>query len=220
MKIDAFIFDMDGLLIDSEPLWEEAGAEILLGHGIILSNDQYHSSTGLRTREWIDHWFHHFNISVSHADKAVEDIIARAIHKIGTSGVVLPGVYAILDLLKSKGYKLGLATSSPISLVDVVVEKLNIRPYFDVLTSAEPLPYGKPHPEVYINCAAALQARPSHCVCFEDSFNGMIAAKAARMKCVVVPAAPFLQQERWGAADIKLASLEAFGEVELKKLEA
>ena len=62
MKTTTVIFDMDGLLIDSEPLWEEAGAELLQSYGVELTPEQYQSSTGLRTREWITHWFNHFNI--------------------------------------------------------------------------------------------------------------------------------------------------------------
>ena len=62
MKATTVIFDMDGLLIDSEPLWEEAGAELLQSYGVELTSEQYQSSTGLRTREWITHWFNHFHI--------------------------------------------------------------------------------------------------------------------------------------------------------------
>lgn len=218
MKTEAFIFDMDGLLIDSEPLWEEAGAEILRQYDISLTPEQYHSSTGLRTREWIDHWFSFFKIDAAHSENAVTDIIQKAIDKIGASGVVMPGVMEVLQLLRKNGYKIGLATSSPLSLVDVVVDKLGIRHYFDVLTSAEPLAYGKPHPEVYINCAQRLGVLPTQCVCFEDSFNGMIAAKAARMKCVVIPAPQFQEQKRWNAADLQLKSLLDFGEAELALL--
>lgn len=215
MKTEAFIFDMDGLLIDSEPLWEEAGSDILKQYDITLTTEQYHSSTGLRTREWIDHWFSHFKIDMAHSEKAVADIIQQAIDKIGASGIVLPGVEEVLKFLSGKGYKIGLATSSPLSLVDVVIDKLKIREYFSVLTSAEPLAYGKPHPEVYINCAKSLDVLPIQCVCFEDSFNGMIAAKAARMKCVVVPAPQFQQQKKWNAADLQLGSLLEFGEEQL-----
>ena len=82
-------------------------------------------------------------------------------------------------------------------------------------TSAEDLPYGKPHPQVYLNCANALQVAPVNCVCFEDSFNGMVAAKAARMKCVVVPHASEQDHAKWGAADLKLNSLEQFTEQQL-----
>lgn len=215
MKPDTFIFDMDGLLIDSEPLWEEAGAELLKEFNIELTTEQYQSSTGLRTREWITHWFNFFSIDIRFGDDAVDRIIQKAIDKIAQHGVIMPGVFEILEFLQGKGYHIGLATSSPMSLVEVVLDKIGIREYLHTATSAEGLPFGKPHPEVYINCARELNKHPTQCICFEDSFNGMIAAKAARMKCVVVPAPVFQHQPKWNAADLQLKSLLDFGEKEL-----
>lgn len=218
MKPDTFIFDMDGLLIDSEPLWEEAGAELLKEFDIELTTEQYQSSTGLRTREWITHWFSFFGVDIRFGDDAVERIINKAIDKISLHGIIMPGVTEVLELLKSKNFTIGLATSSPMGLVDVVVDKIGIRHYFEATTSAEGLPHGKPHPEVYMNCAAELNKHPIQCICFEDSFNGMIAAKAARMKCVVVPAPVFQHQLKWNAADMQLKSLLDFTEKELQQL--
>ncbi|MBX2922994.1 MAG: hexitol phosphatase HxpB [Chitinophagaceae bacterium] len=218
MKPDTFIFDMDGLLIDSEPLWEEAGAELLREFDIELTTEQYQSSTGLRTREWITHWFSFFGIDIRFGDDAVDRIVNKAIGKIDSHGVMMPGVLEIFEFLHERNFTIGLATSSPMSLVDVVVNKLGIRPYLHTATSAEDLPYGKPHPEVYLSCARELNKHPIQCICFEDSFNGMIAAKAARMKCVVVPAPVFQQQLKWNAADLQLKSLLDFGEKELHLL--
>ncbi len=84
--------------------------------------------------------------------------------------------------------------------------------------SAGNLKYGKPHPEVYLNCASALNSVPTECLCFEDSFNGMIAAKAARMKCVVIPMYHQQKEERWRSADLKLSSLQNFGALHLNVL--
>ena len=117
-----------------------------------------------------------------------------------------------LDALQ-KGFKIGLATSSPIELIDLVVERCGIQQYIQVKTSAEHLPFGKPHPQVYLNCAEALGSNVHECICFEDSFNGLIAAKSARMRCVVVPHHSQIKDERWGAADLKLSSLQNFGEL-------
>lgn len=104
------------------------------------------------------------------------------------------------------------------SLVDVVVDKLDIRHYFKVMSSAEHLPFGKPHPQVFLDCAAGLDVLPEECIVFEDSFNGMIAAKAAKMKCVVVPARDQFSQPRWSAADLKLTTLEEFSNDKLLRL--
>jgi mannitol-1-/sugar-/sorbitol-6-/2-deoxyglucose-6-phosphatase len=210
MKLKAVIFDMDGLLIDSEPLWQIAGKETLVEFGKELTAEQYHSSTGLRTEEWIEHWFHYFNIDMAYAPVAVTTIIEKAIALIQTNGEPLPGVQQAINTCRNENLLLGLATSSPLSLVKVVLEKLSLQNTFDAIASAELLPLGKPHPQVYIHCAEALQVSPVTCLAFEDSFNGMIAAKAARMKCVVVPAATDYHHTKWNAADLLLPSLEAF----------
>jgi mannitol-1-/sugar-/sorbitol-6-/2-deoxyglucose-6-phosphatase len=218
MKLKAVIFDMDGLLIDSEPLWQEAGSETLAEFGKELTPEQYHTSTGLRTEEWIQHWFHFFGISMEAAPVAIDSIVSKAIEKIDATGMVFPGVDSIMPFFKTRSFKIGLATSSPISLVNVVLRKLNLQNGFDAISSAEKLPFGKPHPEVYLNCAAQLGVAGMECIAFEDSFNGMIAAKAARMKCVIIPAAADYDHPKWNAADLKLSSLAEFDETKLLNL--
>ena len=96
------IFDMDGLLIDSEPLWQEAGTEVMNRYNVQLTTDQYHTSTGLRTAEWIDHWFTHFNINNVHAPEAETAIVRKAIEKIGAHGQALPGVQHVLRFFKER----------------------------------------------------------------------------------------------------------------------
>lgn len=218
MQANTVIFDMDGLLIDSEPCWQEAGTETLSQFNVTLSPVQYHHTTGLRTPEWLDYWFGYFGI-----DKALIPTAAKALHenvieKIRAAADGLPGVQQALDFFKSKKFRIGLATSSPLSLAKIVTEKLQLDAYFDVVSSADHLPFGKPHPQVYIDCALALLANPLECVAFEDSFNGMIAAKAARMKCVVVPVADQYTLQKWGAADLKLHTLLEFGDEQLNSL--
>jgi mannitol-1-/sugar-/sorbitol-6-/2-deoxyglucose-6-phosphatase len=218
MQLKAVIFDMDGLLINSEPFWEEAGAETLAQYDIALTEEQYHTSTGLRTREWIEWWFRGFNIDTRFTEDAERTVIARAIDKIRANAEPMPGVAYILDFFRKRNFNIGLASSSPMALIDVVVEKLGIAGYVEAITSAELLPQGKPHPQVYLQCAAKMNVSPMQCVCFEDSFNGLIAAKAARMKCVVIPDNRFIDQPRWNAADLILTNLSDFGAEELSQL--
>ena len=219
MQLNTVIFDMDGLLIDSEPCWQEAGMETLREFNVTLSRVQYHHTTGLRTPEWLDYWFGYFGIGKELIPAATAALHQNVIEKIRAKADGLPGVRPILDFFKQKHFRIGLATSSPLSLAKIVTDKLDIGAYFDAIASAGDLPFGKPHPQVYMDCAHALSANPLECVAFEDSFNGMIAAKAARMKCVTVPVADQYALPKWGAADLKLHSLLEFGEAQLKSLQ-
>ena len=210
MKTESAIFDMDGLLIDSEPLWYEAAVEVFSPIGITLTPELYASSIGLRTKEFVDNWFSVYNIDRSLATETVKKINDVVIEKIRYKGEAMPGVHRVLEQIRAADIRIGLATSSPLALIDVVVDKLGIREYFSAFNSAENLVHGKPHPQVYLDCASTLGVEPVNCVCFEDSFHGMIAAKAARMKCVVVPLPAFRDQPRFQAADLLLHSLEDF----------
>jgi sugar-phosphatase len=213
MHLNTVIFDMDGLLVDSEPLWFEAADEIFKQYGFSLNEEQYLITTGLRTREFVQWWFDYYKIGEEELQRAEKNIVQRVIDKVEHKGKMMPGVHYIIDFFKKKDFKIGLASSSPQSLIDVVLHITGIGPYVQTTTSAEYLAYGKPHPQVYLNCAGALGAKPYECICFEDSFNGMIAAKAAKMKCVLVPHHTQMKDERWGAADLKLSSLQNFGEL-------
>lgn len=213
MQLDTVIFDIDGLLIDSEPLWNEAATELFLEYGVSMTEEQYKTTTGLRTREFVQWWFQYFNIGDSELKRAEQKIVALVLSKIEQKGKVMPGVPYIFDFFHRKSFKIGLATSSPPALIDLVVNICGIEKYLHATASAEALAYGKPHPQVYLDCAGSLGSNPTSCICFEDSFNGMIAAKAARMKCVVVPHVSQLKDEKWSVADLKLSSLQNFGEL-------
>jgi len=218
MALTTVIFDMDGLLIDSEPLWHEAAVEIMQEHKIVMSTEEYATSIGLRTKEFLVYWFNKYGIELSQADNTEAAINKLVIEKVSLQGLPLPGVKYIMEFFQKNEFNIGLATSSPFSLIHVVVDKLGLNEYFSAMTSAEKLPYGKPHPQVYLDCASALGVDPSECLCFEDSFNGMIAVKAARMKCVVIPPAYQLNESRWNTADLKLSSLEEFDQSHLNLL--
>ncbi len=213
MELNTVIFDIDGLLIDSEPLWNEAATELFQQYGVNMTEEQYKSTTGLRTKEFVQWWFQYFNIGESEMKRAEQKIVELVLHKIEKKGKIMPGVDYIFDFFQRKSFKIGLATSSPPSLIDLVVNIAGIGKYLHATASAEDLAYGKPHPQVYLNCAELLGSKPTSCICFEDSFNGLIAAKSARMKCVIVPHVSQLKDERWGAADLKLSSLQNFGEL-------
>ena len=184
MQLNTVIFDMDGLLIDSEPLWNEAATEIFGRYGIRLTPQQYATTTGLRTKEFVQWWFSYFNVSMADSQTVENNIINKVIELVLQKGRPMAGVAHVFNFFMERNFKIGLASSSPKALIDVVVDQLKIGEHLQTITSAANLAYGKPHPEVYLNCASELNANPQECICFEDSFPGMIAAKASRMKCV------------------------------------
>lgn len=218
MKLNTVIFDMDGLLINSEPFWEKAGTEVLAGYGATLTPDLYKHTTGLRTTEWLQWWFQWFKIDKNHIPTATQKLNNIALKSIINEAEPMPGAVEIVNFFKSKGFTIGLASSSPTALIEAVIQKLNIGAAITAYTSAENLQHGKPHPEVYLNCASILNVSALECVCIEDSVNGMIAAKAARMKCVVVPAPENYADKRYGLADLMLPSLKEFNDTHLETL--
>lgn len=216
--MNTVIFDMDGLLIDSEPLWQEAANEIFSINNVSISKEEYDKTTGLRTAEFLEYWFNHFSIDKSLIPAWDKLIVDAVIDKVKTKGVIMNGVDYIFNFFKQHNFKIGLATSSPTSLIDAVVEMAGIKKYLQATASAQNLPYGKPNPQVYLNCAAMLESDPTNCICFEDSINGMVAAKAAKMKCVVVPAPAQAKDLRWSLADLQLSSLQNFGQLHFERL--
>ena len=219
MYLNTVIFDMDGLLIDSEPLWYEAALEVMGALGITIGEEEYGLTIGLRTKEFLDFWFRRHKVDMALLPDTEMAITGSVIEKIREGGKIMPGVEETISLFRARDFKVGLATSSPLRLVDAMLDRTGLHNTFSAFTSAEHLPYGKPHPQVYLDCAAALGSLPSECICFEDSFNGMIAAKAARMKCVVVPEPSRRHETRWHAADHLLDSLMDFNENILHKID-
>jgi len=209
MPMDTAIFDMDGLLIDSEPLWHEAAVEALQVLGVSIDAEEYAGTVGLRTKEFLQHWFRVHDIDLSHIHDMETEITRLVIEKVKTRGVLMPGAEQAVRMLHREGFRIGLATSSPLSLVEAFFEKSGMQPLFHAVASAEHLEYGKPHPQVYLDCIRSLGSLPADCVCLEDSFNGMLAAKSARSRCIVVPAKDVWAKGCWEAADLKLATLEA-----------
>ncbi len=131
---------------------------------------------------------------------------------------MMPGVKDALQICRQAGLKIGLASSSPLTLIHPTLDALGLSDAFEIVESAGDLKYGKPHPKVYLNAANALGVEPDACVAFEDSFTGLLAAKAASMKTIVVPAAHEWEDPRFVIADQKLASLKAFSADNLSSL--
>jgi mannitol-1-/sugar-/sorbitol-6-/2-deoxyglucose-6-phosphatase len=165
---------------------------------------------GFRLSEVVEHWYNYQAWGEKNFDAVEADVLATVKQLIQENANALPGVIQTLELCKTNGFKIALASSSAMSLIDVAVDKLNIRHYFDLLVSAEFEPYGKPHPSVFLTTAKQLNVLPTECLVFEDSVNGMIAAKAARMQCIVVPEAEKQHEAYWKLANHQLSSLASF----------
>ncbi|MCA0430948.1 MAG: HAD-IA family hydrolase [Bacteroidetes bacterium] len=129
-------------------------------------------------------------------------VINRLIELIKVKGKPINGVIDVLNFLKEQNIKIGLATSSNEKLMHFIVDFLNIKSFFHSLKSAEKLQYGKPHPQVYLNCANDLMVNPASCIVIEDSINGMVAGLAAGMQVFVVPEAISINNPKWALANL------------------
>jgi len=207
-QIFAAIFDMDGLLIDSEPLWDQAELDVLASIGVDISRrSELPDTLGLRIDLVVELWFAKQPWNDPSREEVTNRIITRAISLVEETRPILPGVREAVALCKAQGLKVGLASASPLHMLERVLEMFDLRSQFDAIASAEHLPYSKPHPQVYLDAAAKLGVDPLSCVTLEDSVNGMIATKAARMRSIVVPAEENRDDVRWCLANVKLASL-------------
>jgi sugar-phosphatase len=207
---DAVIFDMDGVLIDSEPLWKIAMHEVFTDLGSTLTKADFQKTVGLRIDEVIHFWNVTENWGVIDESKVQEDIISRMEQLICTNPFPLIGVTETLKFLKSKELKIGLATSSSKRLIHAVLNSLKISDLFDVTCSAEDESHGKPHPAVYLSVAKAMNVFPSKCLVIEDSFNGVISGLAARMKVVCIPEKTHFPNPKLSLADFRFDTMKDF----------
>lgn len=203
----AVIFDMDGVLIDSEPLWKIAMEEVFRSVGCKLTRQDFQKTVGLRIDEVVRYW-HGVAQWDGPGPAAVEGmIVARMDELIRQEGEPLPGVVETISYLHERGVKVGLATSSYTSLIRAVLETIDLNGHFHATRSAEHEDFGKPHPAVYLSVAEQLAVLPHHCLVVEDSLNGIISGKAARMKVACIPEKTHYPEPRLGLADYMYESM-------------
>lgn len=207
--IRAVIFDMDGLLIDSEPLWRLAEVEVFNSVGVPLTDELALTTMGLRTDEVVEHWYARYPWQGCSLKEVEARIDSRVIELVRERSRPLPGVRELISYFKERRLPLAIASSSS-EIIAAVVHHFDLASAFDVLQSAEHEPYGKPHPGVYLAAAHALGVAPTDCLAFEDSANGLLAAKAARMRCIAVPEPAVRADRRFFIADAILDSLADF----------
>ncbi|MFA8434532.1 MAG: hexitol phosphatase HxpB [Marinifilaceae bacterium] len=216
--IKAAIFDMDGLLINSEPFWRRSEKRVFSNLGITLKDEMFEQFMGKRIDEVVATLYRQFPWSGVSQKEVAGQIVEGVIQLVLEEGEALKGVYQTLKLLKHLNIKLALASSSYLKIITAVLEKLEIADYFEVVHSAEFEKYGKPHPQIFITTAQKLEVDPEECIVFEDSFNGVIAALAANMKCVAVPDPEFGEQDKFKIANLVLNNLEEFSLAHLEML--
>lgn len=207
--IQAAIFDMDGLLVDSEPHWRAVEIGIFDTVGLHLTDDQCKLTTGLPTDAVIEYWFsrHPWDESIRTRTEIGAAIIAGAHEQIGMKAEPMPGALAVLRFFYERGIPMAIASASPMPLIEVVIDRMGIRSLLTTWHSATLEPRNKPAPDVYLGAARKLGVEPKHCLAFEDSGNGLKSAHAAGMITVAVPADFERDDPKFQIADLVLSSL-------------
>ncbi|NJB83747.1 hexitol phosphatase HxpB [Wenyingzhuangia aestuarii] len=205
MKPTTFIFDMDGVMIDSEPFWQQAQINVLGNLGVpITAKDCETYTMGKRIDHVAETWYNLYDLSSSPIVLA-DQILDQVVFQILKNGNAIRGLTELLSYLKKEKYKIGLATSSSWKVIDAVLQRLNVASYFDQICSADDEVYGKPNPAVYLQAMKQLNSQPEECIILEDSVTGMIAAKASMAYTIVLTNNS--KAPKFAIADARCASL-------------
>lgn len=234
-SIGAVVLDMDGLLIDTEPVWRTAEKEVFAKLGIELTEADVLDTTGVRVDELVAAFLLRRPPSAdppgsdpsrsspsrsSPAGPSPAEIAARitdlVVDYVGRAGEPMPGVREAIALFERSGLRLAIASSSPERLIDAVCARLKLD--IDIRCSALDEPRGKPAPDVYLAAARRLRLTPARCLAVEDSPAGVLAAKDAGMTCVAVPDPLLTGDPRYHRADLVLPSLTELTEPLLRTL--
>jgi mannitol-1-/sugar-/sorbitol-6-/2-deoxyglucose-6-phosphatase len=211
---------MDGVLIDTEPVWRAAESAVFAGLGIALSESDVLDSTGQPIEELIPIWRQ--RSSTGGAGPGLTDaevaglVIDQVIAHVKAEGQPMPGVIAAIALFERCGLRLAIASSSPWRLIDAVCDRLGLGG-IDVRCSAMDEARGKPAPDVYLTAARRLGVAAASCLAVEDSLNGLASARAAGMRCVAVPDPLLAADPRYRDADLVLPSLTDLDDVALRR---
>jgi HAD superfamily hydrolase (TIGR01509 family) len=183
--IKAIVFDMDGVLIDSEPVWERVRRQFVADRGGRWAEDAQDRMMGMSTAEWSAYISKDFGVRLTPAQVA-EQVIAAMAAEYQAHLPLLPGaVDAVREL--SARWPLAVASSAPRSLIEAVLDASGLRPAFAAAVSSEEVARGKPAPDVYLEATARLGVPASACAAVEDSSNGLRSAAAAGLAVIAVP---------------------------------
>ena len=183
--IKAVIFDMDGVIVDSEPLHKAVERQMFVDLGIDVPLERQHAFTGTSNAiMWTQlKAEYHLPESVETYVNMKEERYLRLL-RIDTTISLIPGVEAALRSLFERGIPVGLASSSSLENIRIILERFNLNRYFRAVTSGEEVLLSKPNPDVFLLAAKRMGIQPTDCLVIEDSANGVKAAKSAGMFCV------------------------------------
>ncbi len=207
--IEAIIFDMDGLLVDSEPYWDNARSIMAAESGVKWNEDDHKAVMGVSTPEWVNYMIERLGLKLP--PKSVEERIIGTMAGLYNQRIpFLPGAVEVVSSA-AKHFTTALASGSPRSLIDTVTNSPALKGKFDLILSGDQFARGKPAPDIYLGAAEQLNLKPSQCACIEDSGSGILAGHSAGMKVIAVPDARFPPAaEHLARASIVLNSLKQF----------
>jgi sugar-phosphatase len=217
--VEAVIFDLDGLLIDSEPLWRQAEIEVFGRLGLRLTEQDVRQTMGLRIDDAVRHWFDRFPWEGPSPVAVERAVTARVAELVTERGEPMPGALEAVELCGRLALPVAVCSGSYAVVIAAALDRLGISSAVTTWHSAEWEPLGKPHPGAYLSTAAKLGVDPRGCLAVEDSFNGAVSAKAARMRVIAVPEPDAFGSPRWGLCDAVLLSLVDLDEVLIRSLE-
>jgi HAD superfamily hydrolase (TIGR01509 family) len=183
--IEAVVFDMDGVLIDSEPVWERVRRGFVAARGGRWAEDAQDRMMGMSTAEWSAYISEDFGVRLAPAQVA-EQVIAAMAAEYQAHLPLLPGAVDAVRALSAR-YPLAVASSAPRSLIEAVLDASGLRPAFAAAVSSEEVARGKPAPDVYLEATARLGVQASACAAVEDSSNGLRSAAEAGLAVIAVP---------------------------------
>ena len=186
MSVAAVVFDLDGVLVDSEPVWEAVRRDFVAEHGGRWRPDSQQRLMGMSTAEWARYLMTDLGVGGMSAEEVADAVVERMAQRYREAVPLLPGAATAARMLASR-WPLGLATSSPRRLIDVVLDRAGLAALFPVIVPTDEVGRGKPAPDVYKEVTARLGFDTPRCVAVEDSTNGLRAACAAGMGIVAVP---------------------------------
>ena len=212
----ALIFDMDGVLVDSNPFHLRKWIDLLNEHGIPYDPKQLPSQILGQRNDTAFRRFFGPDITGEESQRLSEELEATFREEFKPHAKPLPGLKALIEESHRAGIPMAVASSAMTKNVEFIVDALGFRPYFRYLVTGDEVSRPKPDPEIYLKAARKLDCEPAASVAFEDSFVGIEAAKRAGMKCVAIASTfPFEELEKETRADLTVTSFE---EVDLERL--